>query len=1317
VALRSLRNHRNFFSDYWLSSLLGARGLPGPRLNAQQQRRRMAMLARLMDLVDRPAGLNPSRFRERFARPLLEDVLDFGAVEPADGEINTNILALTAGAVPLEERSHQRPLVLARLSPQLGDHETPVVRRSLEHALLESEIDHGFIITPDTLRLIKRPGAGPRGAALDIALATMVEMDDAESLAAAYRILSAESFAVNGDGRRPIDVLEAESREHSARVSSDLKTSVFEAAERIVGAFLRDVQNRPDAFAPDTPSVLALRDSGFLALYRLLFILYAEARDERLATHPLYRGSYSLESLVARLALTPVEAQPGNLFRLWAHVLALFRVFNEGVAPHLPDFENIPSRGGRLFSDETPDGDLLRRLQVDDRTCASILLALATTRPRRGIGRERVSFRELAIEQLGAVYEGLLEYEPTEATEVRIAVRAQSDSEIALTPSEIVFLCEQKGLTLAGDSSLIEGTEAARLHPDNAANEEDNSGDSENEDLEEDESENGEAVELTSGGKLRLVRRLEPGTFYFRPGGARKASGSFYTPTPMVDDLVRGALGPLTDGKTAAQIEALRVIDPACGSAHFLVGAARYLGARLHEAYRTELGAAPPETFIPGGTADDRRRGVWRARWESEGQAWCVRRVVERCLYGVDYNPAAVQLAQVSLWIESLAGDRPLSFFAHHIRVGNSLLGTWADRFDAPPDPQLAERGDRLTRGLFEASIRNRILAALEERRLIDAELPPEVRADTPEEYEYKEDRLRRAEAALADARLLLDLRSASPFLPTIWHDLPTMSEAVDVKPAARARGWWDEFVKVRERERFFHWELEFPEVMLRPERPGFDAVLGNPPWDKVLPSKHEFYATADPLIRAFKGNELDARIRELGARDPTLGPAFGLARERMTTIARVLRGGGDFPLAQARSQAAHEDLAKYFVDRALRIVRSGGSVGLVVPSVVYNGDGCVGIRAFLLRKAEITRFYGFENRRKIFPIHAMYKFVNLIARPGAGASGEFDAAFMRHYLEELSDSAPKPWMVRITRDEIERLSPDTFAFLEYRGPRDQEVARKMAKGRPTLGGTGKGGWGTRLMSWRAHETIFNATEDKDLFTDPRTHRLHSPASVLGQFPQSTGELFDAMRARGFWPVFEGKHIDQYLVGTKPVRWWLSVEQAERKYGRAPRAAETLVFRETASNTNERTCIAAVLPLKSAASHKLTGMMLQHVSSDAALAVLNSFCFDFSLRLRTAGTNVSFTYILPVAVPQADVVNDLSFVTTRRAWETGLENISDDEALWPLLWQSNYAVALAYGLDAADFSHILSTFPVFRRKRPALYDFFAARLADWNSES
>jgi hypothetical protein len=929
------------------------------------------------------------------------------------------------------------------------------------------------------------------------------------------------------------------------------------------------------------------------------------------------------------------------------------------------------------------------------------------------VGRERVSFRELDIEQLGNVYQGLLEYEPAEAPETMVECRVQG-KEFVLTPVELVRLAESKSLTVAGDAAIVERTDAARLHPDAAENieeaeiDEDEDEESEDDTGEEVDEEAGKGVKR--GATLKLLRRLEPGEFFFKPGSARKASGAYYTPTPIVDYLVREALGPLVHSKSAAGIEKLRVIDLACGSAHFLVGAARFLGSHLFEAYRRERNGDPPPAFYPDRTLS----AEVRRRWEEEGPAWCKRRIVEHCLYGVDLNPAAVQLAQVALWIESLAGDRPLSFFAHHIRCGNSLLGSSTANFEQPPHPKFGKARDRLTLGLFEAELKTRLEAALQERKLIDAPLPPEVHAETPEEFAYKEDRLRRANEATATARLLLDLRSASAFAPAIWQDLPTLMSSHDLDADAQARAWWDEFEVVRERERFFHWELEFPEVFAEG---GFDCVLGNPPWDKVLPSKIEFYGRYDVLIRAYKGNQLEQRISELHTEHPGLADEFAAYRERATMIAQMLRGGGDFPLAEARSQAAHEEVAKYFVDRALSLVANGAAVGLVVPSVFYNGDGWVGIRRYLLDQATIERFYSFENRKKIFGIDSRYKFVCLVARKDRARAGTFTAAFMRQDVEELDRPDGKPWEVRITREEIAGLSPETLAFLEYRSPRDHEIVHKMYAGRPTLGDTGPGSWGISLFTDLAHMQIYNAARDKDLFTDPRNGKLYSTRSMLGTELANDGEAIELMREKGFWPVFEGKHIDQYLVGVKPIRWWLSVEQAKEKYGKDPRAEPTLVFRETASNTNERTCIAVVLPSNTAASHKLTGVLLKHVAAEAALVVMNSLCFDYALRLRTAGVNVSFTYILPMPVPAAEIVNRLPVIETKLAWQTGIEHVTDDKALWPPLWAANRAVAEAYGLNPIDFEYILGTFPGFARKRAAFYAYLKERLAEWKRES
>jgi hypothetical protein len=1308
MALSSIHNRRGFFSDYWLGTLLSARRRDGARLTPAQARRTIDRLRRLLDAVSGVEAPDLTDFRERFARPVLEETLGFGLRENAE---EPRLRPLATG-----DGTDGSVIAAVHLLPEIEALDAPRTRRALEGALEKWRLDYGFVLTPEVLRLVRRPGLGARGATLDVNLAVLAEQEDTESLIVLHRLLVAQNFVTREEGKRPIDLLESESRRHSAKVSEDLKQAVFEAAERIVGGFLADVRSRPEAFS-SPPTITELRDAGFLALYRVLFILYAEARDERLIRHQFYQKNYSLDGIVSRLLRAPIDNLPANRHGLWAHLLALFRIFNEGIAPHLPELENIPPRGGRLFSEETPDGRLLTRLRLDDRTTAAVLLALATARPRRGVGRERVSFRELDIEHLGNVYQGLLEYEPEEARETLIGCRV-AGREFVLSPTELVRLAESKSLGVAGDAAIMEGTEAAAIHPDasldDAVDEDDEEEDTEEENGgDEEEADKG----LKKGATLKLTRRLEAGEFFFKPGSARKASGSYYTPTEIVNYLVRDALTPLITDKSAAEIERLRVIDLACGSAHFLVGAARFLGRHLFEAYRREANGDPPAAFYP----DRKLSAEVRARWDEEGPSWCKRRIVEHCLYGVDLNPAAVQLAQVALWIESLAGDRPLSFFAHHIRCGNSLLGSSLSNYDRPPHPKLGKASDRRTIGLFEAELRNRLEAALEERKLIDAPLPPEIRADTPDEYVYKEDRLRRAEAATKTARLLLDLRSATAFLPAIWGAFPKLMSSADLEADARSQSWWIEFEEVRDRERFFHWELEFPEVFADG---GFNCVLGNPPWEKVKPDRKEFYGRADVLIRAYAGGELDARIRELHTRHPELADKFDRYADRLRTLATCLKGGGDYRYVDweidGRSTGGDPDLFKFFVERAHRVLKLGGRLGMLVPSALYNNEGCTGLRHLLLDESRIARFYGFENRKKIFNIHSSYKFVCLVAEKSASpeTETEFCAAFMRHDLDEL-ESDPRPGVeVLIRRSEIDRLSPGTLAFLEYRSERDRELVLKMygllpgQTPRPLLGAQGPGTWNAKFY------TEFHMTNDRDLWTDPKTSKLFNPRQILGPVPGTTSdppfydpnawpEIRARMAEKGFWPLYEGKHIDQFLVDVKPVERWVSLNAAEKKNGKPPSEERKLVFRDIARNTDARTCIATVLPQKSCSGNTLATLEVAAIDQSTAAAVMNSFAFDFLMRIRTAGTHLNWTYVSRVAVPSVTESHHIPVIETVSG--AGTKSPKHDEIYFEAFWQTNLAVTQAYGLSSDDLAHILSTFPVFARKFSEFHALFTSR--------
>ena len=1381
---RHLRNVRGFFSDYYLGAALGTgpgRGRKKPHTDRETD---FAFL-RFLRIRERAKGraADAASCREKFLRPFLRDILSFHL---GVGEDRVHGLFASAEA---EER-RDKPLLVAYCGAWDEDLDAgrgaANPRQKVEKMIAHTGLRYGLLLTGERIRLIRAQGEGPRGSYLEADLEGLAEDDDSESFPVLLRFFSQATFAPDSEGKTVIDEIERESRSQAEKVSDDLKRAVFTAAESLVSGLIAGavVSGRiASALNLQGADLRPYRDAALTCLYRILFILYAEARDTRLESHKLYWDGYSAQGLLDETLEDVTFSWPANRSALWQRLRALFRIYDKGL-PRISQWENIPPRGSDFFSSETPEGAILNSTCLSDRVVARLMLDLATSTPRPGVGRERVSFRELDIENLGAVYEGLLEYEPRIARETTLEVHVQGRL-FALTPGDVVRLCEQKGLVLRGDFALVADTACAAFHLESAALEEEeveeeqesaeSTSDPEEADAENDVGKDEEPA-FERGATARLVRRLEPGMFHFVPGPSRKGSGSFYTPRPLVQDLVRHSLGPLVKGKSSAEIERLRVLDPACGSAHFLVEAMRFLGQALHRAYVEEGNGRPPHDFR--NTTGQGWDADWRASDEearfsnSEARAWCKRRVTERCLFGVDLNPTAVQLARVALWIESAAGDRPLTYFEHHVRCGNSLLGSWMERLDKPPLPTLGRAGSERTRrdrikkgpggraplfeqtgirhqiGIFQNLVRKAVSEAAEIRRLIDAadveSLGREGREpESIQEQEYKDHLRRRADEILAVVKLLFALRSASAFVPEIWAEWDYLCDKIqspeDLRSYAKSQEWWADFEKVLARERFFHWELEFPEVLLDEARPGFDAVLGNPPWDKILPNRHEFYARYDVLIRAFKGGELDQRIAILNKENPSLPTEYGFYRDRINTTASVLKNSGDFSFNEwqidGKTTGGHQDAFKYFVEQGWKLASHNGRVGIVVPSAIYNNEGCTGLRHLLLDETRVERFYGFENRKKIFPIDSRYKFVSLTFRktkPEPEAAG-FDAAFMRHDLEELDETAlwrepgregkaafpgPIPWAVSIRREELERLSPGTLAFLEYRSPRDREILLKMYEGRPLLGDQGPGTWNARFY------TEFNMTNDRDLWTDPKTGKLWNPRQILGAAPGTTDrapyynpaawlEIRARMAEAGYWPLYEGKHIEQFLIDIKSIERWVSLAAAEKKNGRLPDSGPKLVFRDIASNTNERTCIASVLPERSCANHKLpiiTADLPFHL-----LAILNSISFDFAVRLRSGSTSLTFSHLSRCPAVSPNLLERLDTQTFSVADERR-KNISELTDQWDDLWSLNRNVAVAYGLSADDFDYVLSSFSVFARKRPEFFGYLQQQVAAWKAE-
>ncbi len=376
---------------------------------------------------------------------------------------------------------------------------------------------------------------------------------DAPSLAWLTRLAGPPAFVPGTDAYLPrrVDGSDAYGR----RVCRALREGVGDA----LGTFTAAVAEAPGRRA----DLQACYADALTAVYRTLFLLFAEARQLVPMWHPVYRRGYSIEALRTRLA----ESRPPR--GTWAALQAIARLAHAGA--EAGDLRVTPFNG-RLFAPAR--APLLDHLALDDGRVARALDALCFTRAALDGGRQRIAYAELGVEELGSVYESLLDLEPVART--------------ARTPRE----------TLAAP--------AVHLRPSASA--------------------------------------------------ARKTTGTFYTPRAIADALVRDTLAPLVDGRSPEQILSLRVLDPAMGSGAFLVSVGRFLAAEWERALK-ERGDAMEGDLSDADRAETRRL------------------IASRCLFGVDRNPMAVQLAQLSLWLATLAADRPLSFLDHHLVAGNSLVG------------------------------------------------------------------------------------------------------------------------------------------------------------------------------------------------------------------------------------------------------------------------------------------------------------------------------------------------------------------------------------------------------------------------------------------------------------------------------------------------------------------------------------------------------------------------------------------------------------------------------------------------------------------
>jgi Eco57I restriction-modification methylase len=947
----------------------------------------------------------------------------------------------------------------------------------------------------DAVRLYAR-----RYIEFDVELAA----DQPDTFAAFWRTCHVTAAAADEAHPHSLHALVAASDRHAAGVCRSLRDGVLVASTEILRAMAARRRRTPDPRALD-----AAFEQALTIVYRILFLLFAEARALVPLWHPVYRESYSVE------AIREEAERSARTAGLWDALRAIARLAHDGC--RAGDLR-VTAFNGRLFAPaRTPLAD---RRDLDEGAARRAVVALSTRPATDGAGRERIAYRDLGVEQLGAVYETLLDYEP------------------------------------AADAGV---------------------------------------VTLRSG------------------SGVRKATGTFYTPQPIAEYLVRRTLAPLLRGRSAAEILQLRVVDPAMGSGAFLVAACRYLASAYEAALVRDGGCHASDV-------DEAQRAMIR------------RTIAERCLYGVDLNPMAVQLARLSLWLATLAADRPLSFLDHRLQSGDSLLGTWLTHLRQPPAHRRAARSAEPLPLFTEDAVAIALREALPIR--FSLESTPNDTVDQVRGKERALSALASPDSALSRWKLVAHLWCAPWFAEA---DAPpavafgALSDAAltgrGTLPARTAQRFLASASALADSRRLFHWELEFPEAFFdaagrRRDRAGFDAVIGNPPWD---------------MIRADAG-EADVRSR---------------AR---TTLAPLLRFTRDAGVYTAQSDG-HANRYQVFVERAIALTRSGGRFGLVLPSGFAIDHGSASLRRFLLSRCDVDAIVGMDNHRGVFPIHRSVRFLLVTATAGSPSHrialrlGIDDPAALEALEDEAGELQGCP--VHVSPDLIERLSGPALTIPHLCTPIDLAIVeRAAALFRPLGDAHGSGARFGREL---------NATDDRGSFRGDRDGLL----------------------------VVDGKHLEPFRLAVDGITRSIDPADARRVLGSDRHDRPRLAYRDVASATNRVTLIAAVLPRGVVSTHTVFCLRtpLPPATQYFLCGMFNSLVVNYLVRLRVT-THVTTAVIERLPIPtQEDAPAAFEEIA---ALARALERRHNEE----LFARLNARAAQLYQLSADEFHYLLDTFPL-----------------------
>ena len=739
-----------------------------------------------------------------------------------------------------------------------------------------------------------------------------------------------------------------------------------------------------------------------------------------------------------------------------------------------------------------------------------------------------------------------------------------------------------------------------------------------------------------SGGIWRLV--LGGGA-----GSDRKTTGSYYTPDGLVQELIKSALLPvirerLKNATTAEEKEAallaIRVLDPACGSGHFLLAAARRLALELA---RIRAGDDQPS---------------------EELRQQCMREVVAKCIYGVDRNPMAVELCKVALWMEAIEPGKPLGFLDAHIQCGDSLVGVFDPKVldggipDGAYKPLTGDEKDVCTslkkdnqafakqgqRDLFSGVMTAIVTPSQEDFEAIEEEDLAGLRAKQQAYADWLE------EPAVQRQRLAANTYTSAFFLEkkaAKRNHVPT-SEHLD---ALLRGGALPETIETAVQQaakvfRFLHWHLAFPDAMAAG---GFDCVLGNPPWERIKLQEKEFFAARSEAITTAPNKAARERlIQALSAVDSSetdlaLVQEFEIAKREAEGSGEFIRGSGRFPLT------AVGDLNTYalFAEHFLNLIASDGRSGVIVPTGIATDNSTKAYFDAISSGNRLISLYDFRTGPGLFSEigHQRFKFCLITL----GQVAKTDFVFFALQVHELTDHRRH---FTLESDEFALLNPNTRTCPVFRSQMDAELTKKIYSRVPVLidEALGKAGnpWGIKFM------TMFHMSNDSHLFFDePASDRLPLYEAKLIHHYDHRWATYGADGASRD-VTLEEKQDPAFLVLP---RYWVERGEVQARLNAQGWDRQWLMgWRNIARTTDERTFIAGISPL-TGFGHSGTLFFTSEPSFlvSALLGLCSSLAFDFSVRQKIGGTNMTHNYVkqFPVLPPSAYDSPAINFIQPR----------------------------------------------------------------------